>query len=308
MTGAVLVVGEALIDIVRDIDGRRTEVVGGSPANVALGLARQGVDVRLLTALGPDVYGERIAAQLRAAGVVVDDASWSLAGTSTARAQILADGSAEYAFDVSWTLPDDLGPAAADLVHLGSISAFLEPGATTLEEWLGRSAGRTLVTFDPNIRPALLGDRERAVKRFERLVAKADVVKLSDEDGAWLYPGLSPAQIGETVLGLGARLVAVTRGAAGALLRVEGFELEVAAPTVTVQDTVGAGDTFMAALIRRVLAVPALLESPAPSELAAAGSYAVAAAALTVQRVGADLPTAAEILETMRRVERQLRD
>jgi fructokinase len=182
---------------------------------------------------------------------------------------------------------------------MGSIGAFLEPGATTLEEWLRLREPRTLVTFDPNIRPALLTDRGAAVARFERLAAMSDVVKLSDEDADWLYPGLSPTQVGEKVLGLGARLAALTLGGSGALLHAGEVSVELAAPAVTVRDTVGAGDTFMAALIHRVLAAPELLQSPTSSTLAAAGSYAVAAAALTVQRVGADLPTAAEVLETI---------
>ena len=295
----VLVVGESLIDIVTDSTGRTTEVVGGSPANVALGLARQQVPVRLLTALGRDAHGERIRAHLAAAGVVVADASWSLSTTSTARARIVADGSAEYAFDIAWALPSATAFGSAGLVHMGSIGAFLEPGATTLEEWLLLREPRTLVTFDPNIRPALLTDRGASVARFERIVAMSDVVKLSDEDAAWLYPGLSPTQVCERVLGLGARLVALTLGGSGARLHAGEISVERAAPTVTVRDTVGAGDTFMAALIHRVLAVPELLLSPRSADLAAAGSYAVAAAALTVQRVGADLPTAAEILEAI---------
>ena len=296
----VLVIGESLIDIVTDSAGLTTEVVGGSPANVALGLARQQIPVRLLTALGRDEHGERIRAHLTAAGVAVADESWSLPSTSTAQARIGADGSAEYAFDITWVLPPAATAfGAADLVHVGSIGAFLEPGATTLEEWLGLREPRTLVTFDPNIRPALLTDRGAAVARFERLAAMSDVVKLSDEDAAWLYPGLSPTQVCARVLELGARLAALTLGGSGARLDAGDVSVQLAAPTVTVQDTVGAGDTFMAALIHRVLATPELLLSPTSSDLAAAGAYAVAAAALTVQRVGADLPTAAEVLQAI---------
>lgn len=300
MTDAgVLVIGESLVDIVTDGAGRTTELVGGSPANVALGLARQQVPVRLLTALGRDEYGERIRAHLAAAGITIAEASWSLPSTSTAQAQIMADGSAEYTFAITWVLPAATAFGTASLVHMGSIGAFLEPGATTLEEWLTLRAPHTLVTFDPNIRPALLADREAAVARFERLAAMSDVVKLSDEDADWLYPGLSPSQVGEKVIDLGARLVALTRGGSGALLYAGRVSVASAAPSVIVRDTVGAGDTFMAALIHRVLADPDLLLSPSSADLAAAGSYAVAAAALTVQRLGADPPTVAEVLETI---------
>lgn len=131
----MLVVGESLIDIVTDAGPRTTEVAGDSPANVALGLARQQVPVRLLTALGRDARGERIGAHLRAAGVEILDSSWSLSTTSTAHARIRGDGSAEYVFDLDWTLPQTDRLEPADLVHIGSVGAFLEPGATTLERW-----------------------------------------------------------------------------------------------------------------------------------------------------------------------------
>lgn len=300
MTGGVLVVGEALVDIVETVDGRTAEVVGGSPANVALGLARQGVGVRLLTALGRDTRGDRVAAHLNAAGVVIDDASRSLRMTSTARARILADGSAQYDFDVTWTLPEGVEPAGAKLVHVGSIAAFLDPGATTLERLLDKRDERTIVTFDPNIRPALVGDQRAAKERFERLATRSDVVKLSDEDAAWLYPGLSVREVSDAVLDLGPRLVAITQGSRGALLRAGSVSVSVEAPKVTVRDTVGAGDTFMAALISQVLTASRLLLSPTPGQLEEAGLYAVAAAALTVQRVGADLPTAMEISQEVR--------
>lgn len=293
MTASALVIGESLIDIVTADDGRSTEVVGGSPANVALGLARQGVPVRLRTALGRDARGERIAAHLGASGVVVDDRSWSLTSTSTAHARIRADGSAEYAFDVTWELPADVDPIAERLVHVGSIAAFLDPGAAEVEALLDRLAPDILVSFDPNIRPALLGNADAVRRRFARIVARADVVKLSDEDAAWLHPGLPAEAACAAVLDAGPRLVALTRGGAGALLCADDLRVEVSAPTVTVVDTVGAGDTFMAALIHEVLAEPDLVGSPTAAALASAGTFAAVAAALTVQRVGADLPTAA---------------
>lgn len=297
--GDVLVVGESLIDVVTDASGRTVEVVGGSPANVALGLARQDVPVRLLTALARDTYGERIATHLATSGVVIDDASWSLSSTSTARAQITADGSAVYSFDIHWILPIPMDPAATRLIHIGSVGAFLEPGATDLEKWLGQRVCGTLVTFDPNIRPALLDDHAAAVARFERLAALADVVKLSDEDAEWLYPTMPPARVAQTILGMGPRLVALTRGAAGAVLQARGVLIEVTAPRVPVCDTVGAGDSFMAALIHEVLTVPGLLEAPTALGLLSTGTYAATAAGLTVQRVGADLPTAAEVCAAM---------
>lgn len=302
MTGqGAFVIGESLIDIVTDAAGLTTEVVGGSPANVALGLARQHVPVQLLTALGRDARGARIDDHLASNGVRIVDDSWPLHSTSTAHARISADGSAEYTFDVSWSLPTAIDLDRAPLAHVGSIGAFLEPGASTLESELARRSHGTLVSFDPNIRSALLPDRQAAVERFERLAAMSDVVKLSDEDAEWLIPGAPPARVGEAVLALGARLAVVTLGRAGASLYAGEVSVTVAAPVVAVRDTVGAGDTFMAALIHQVLGTPDLLDAPTSTALAAVGSYAVAAASVTVQRVGADLPTEGEIYEAMRR-------
>jgi len=292
---AVLVVGESLIDIVRTPGGDIEEVIGGSPANVALGLARQQVPVAFHTALAHDDRGERIAAHLAAAGVDVAAASWSLPSTSSALAEIGADGAAQYTFDIAWPLPTAPDADGAALVHTGSIAAFLEPGAAVLEETLAAAGADALVTLDPNIRPALLPDRSVAVARFERLVALADVVKLSDEDAAWLYPDRPLADVAQAILDAGTRLVAVTRGGDGAILAAGGIVRSLAAPVVAVRDTVGAGDTFMAALIAQVLQTPTILSSPTEAELDRIARYAVTAAAITVQRVGADLPTSEEI-------------
>lgn len=299
MSGDVLVVGESLIDIVRTPGGECREVVGGSPANVALGLARQGVPVRFHTALARDERGERIAEHLAADGVDIVEASWSLDATSSALADIDREGVAHYTFDVTWALPTEPAPGPAAIIHVGSVAAFLEPGASVLERALGRTDPHTLITFDPNIRAALLPDRESVVTRFERLAASADVVKLSDEDAAWLYPDDSEDILVRRLLATGARLVAVTHGGSGVMLATGDIVMTVPAPAVTVRDTVGAGDTFMAAVIAGMLRDPGILSEADPAALDTLGRYAVAAAALTVQRVGADLPTGAEVVAAM---------
>lgn len=283
----VLVVGEALVDVVSGTEGTVVEHVGGSPANVALGLGRLGVPVRLHTALGRDVRGERISAHLTASGVRIDPRSWSLPRTSTAIAHIGPDGAAEYDFDLDWRLPALPVLAGEQVVHVGSVAAFLEPGATTLEEFLTH-VSHVRVTFDPNIRPALVGCHATAVDRVQRVARMASVVKLSDEDAAWLYPGESTGQVLDRFLGLGVDTVAITFGAAGAALASQAARIQLPAPTVQVADTVGAGDTFMAALIDGTRTQPARVLDE--SDLHRMGSYAAAAAAITVQRSGADLP------------------
>ncbi|NUP74006.1 MAG: hypothetical protein HOQ07_05065 [Sinomonas sp.] len=153
----VLVVGEALTDIIRTPVGTR-EHPGGSPANVALGLARLGVSTAFLTALGRDARGDAIAARLVAAGAEVLPESWSLPATSTARARIADDGGASYEFNLAWELPAEVELPAAGHVHIGSVGAFLEPGASRVEELVRRLRPSATVSFDPNLRPDLLGD------------------------------------------------------------------------------------------------------------------------------------------------------
>ncbi|MEA5457246.1 carbohydrate kinase [Sinomonas sp. JGH33] len=291
----VLVVGEALTDIIQTSGGSR-EHPGGSPANVALGLARLGVPTSFLTALGRDARGEAIASRLTQSGVAVLPESWSLEATSTAAAAIQDDGAAHYTFDIAWTLPVDVDLPAAGHVHIGSIAAFLTPGAERVEEIVAALAPNATVSFDPNIRPALVGDPDDARARFERLAARADVVKLSDEDAAYLYPGLSTREAARAIAELGTRVVAVTAGAQGSMLVLGGDVVEVAPVVTSVADTVGAGDSYMSALLRALLDAghPRLVPGTR-DDLASAGSFAARAAAVTVSRAGAEPPTLEEV-------------
>ena len=322
----VLVIGEALIDIVEGSDGDR-ELVGGSPANVAVGVARQRHAVQLLTRLGRDDRGFRIADELAASLVRIVPESWTDAPTSTARARLRADGSAEYEFAIAWEAPvvalgavgagagpgagaaglagvgaDSGAPAAGSgslavgpvrAVHTGSIALFLEPGGTAVLETLRGAAGRVLVSVDPNIRPALVGDHATAVARFADAAASADLVKLSDEDAAWLYPGLGAAEVLERIAGYGPRLAVMTRGADGAVGLGPGGIVEVAPHVVTVADTIGAGDAYMASLISSALDEPAVFTDG--DAFAAALHRAAVMAGITVSRAGANPPTRAEL-------------
>lgn len=286
----VLTVGEALTDIIHTPD-RTREYPGGSPANVALGLARLGVPTSFLTALGRDARGEAIAARLAQAGVDVLPESWSLAATSTAVAEIKDDGAAHYEFDLIWELPAEVKLPAADHVHIGSVAAFLEPGADRVEEIVRSLRPSATVSFDPNIRPNLVGDPAAAKARFERLAALADVVKLSDEDAQYLYPKLTPREAAGAIAGLGPRVVALTLGACGSLLVAPSGSADVAPVPTDVVDTVGAGDSYMSALLQALLAAgQPRLEPANPEELAAAGTFAARAAAITVSRAGAEPP------------------
>lgn len=270
----VLVIGESLVDVVRD-GTTESRHAGGSPMNVAYGLAQLGIETQLLTRIGRDADGELI--QRHLAAVELLEGSLRDAPTSTAIATIGPDGSATYEFDVDW----DLGPidATADWVHVGSIGAFLSPGADNVERYL---ATCDKVSFDPNIRQSLMP--VDALERFERIARLTTVLKLSDEDAAWLYPGTH--DVIDTLLALGPSVVAVTRGAHGATIASPSERFEIAPVPVTVADTIGAGDSFMAALIAELI-------TDRPVD--AAARTAVAAAAITVSRAGAQLPTRAEL-------------
>ncbi|MBV6700508.1 carbohydrate kinase [Kitasatospora aureofaciens] len=286
-----LVIGECVADVVR-VDGAPDRVhPGGSPANVAYGLARLGRSAMLLTQLGDDAHGRLIRGHLEAAGVTVR--ADAVERTPSAVVELDGDGRAQYAFDIGWTLASAELPFVPGHLHLGSIAAMTAPGAAAVLELVEQWRGRAGVSYDPNVRPALMGERAEAVRRVERCVALSEVVKASDEDLAWLYPGEGPESVARHWLALGPAVVAVTRGAAGAFaLTADGTREEVAAVPVPVADTVGAGDSFMAAFLHT---------RAAGAPLSTCLMHAVTAAALTVSRPGANPPSAAELATALAR-------
>jgi fructokinase len=288
----VLVIGEALVDIVNTREGS-ISYPGGSPANVAYGLGRLGVAAGLLTAIGDDDHGTSVATHLHSAGVQLLPGSRSLKRTATATATLATDGSASYEFDILW----DLAPVAPAMIpkilHTGSIATFLAPGAATVRSLLEQSHDSCLVTYDPNIRPALLGSHAEALQIFEDLIPLTDVIKLSDEDAHWLYPAFSLDDVASRLLKQGARLAVITRGAEGALLSTPGTHLNIPSAKTNVADTIGAGDSYMAALIFELLARGEKAFAPAALEII--GRTAALAAAITVSRPGANPPTSAEL-------------
>ncbi|MGA7203563.1 MAG: carbohydrate kinase [Specibacter sp.] len=288
----VIVIGEALTDVVVTPDGR-SEHPGGSPANVAYGLGRLGVSTGLLTALGDDARGAAIETHLRSASVTLLPGAYSLDRTSSATATLAEDGSASYDFDIVW----DLEPAAPAYVpkvlHTGSIATFLTPGAGAVKTLMQHSHRDCLISYDPNIRPALLGSHAEALSTFEDLINLTDVVKLSDEDAIWLYPRVNLDDIASHLLGLGAGLAVITKGAQGSLLATPATRLTIPAVQSTVMDTIGAGDSYMAALIMGLLTRGTV--GYAPAVLEQVGRTASMAAAITVQRPGANPPTSDEL-------------
>ncbi|MFC9334024.1 MULTISPECIES: carbohydrate kinase family protein [unclassified Arthrobacter] len=292
-TAEVIVVGEALVDVVASPDGT-VEHPGGSPSNVAYGLGLLGIRTALLTSIGDDDRGQAIEAHLQRAGVALLPGSRTPGRTATATATLAADGSATYDFDIRWDLPQAAPASLPKVLHTGSIATFLAPGAAAVRTLLERAHRECLVTYDPNVRPALLGSQAEARTMFEELVPLTDVVKLSDEDSRWLYPGRQLEDAAARILELGAGLAVVTRGSEGSLLATPELQLEVPAVRSTVADTIGAGDSYMAALIYGLLARGS--DGLAPAVLETLGRTASKAAAITVGRPGANPPTVAELL------------
>lgn len=288
----VVVIGEALTDVVSRPDGA-VEHPGGSPMNVAYGLGRLGVGTALLTSIGDDARGAAIEAHLATAGVVLLPGARSLERTASATATLAADGSASYVFDIDWKL-EPLAPAYfPKVLHTGSIATFLAPGASSVRSLLEQAHRECMVTYDPNIRPALLGSHAEALQIFEDLVPLTDVVKLSDEDALWLYPGKQLEDTAARILELGADLAVVTTGSQGSLLRTASTQLSVPSVPTDVADTIGAGDSYMAALILGLLIRGSA--GLAPSVLEIIGRTASVAAAITVSRPGANPPTLEEL-------------
>ena len=292
-----LVIGESLIDIVES-----DEHVGGSPLNVAVGLGRLGRDVDFLTYIADDAYGRRIAEYINAAGVQLVSESWTAERTATARSTIAQDGSADYGFDLDWRLSGTPPVAPPLFVHTGSIAAVQDPGCLAVAALIDTYRVSATVTFDPNVRPSLIADRELAVARIEHLVERSDIVKVSEEDLRWIDPARPPEQIAQTWLGLGPAIVAVTMADRGATAVCTAGATRVPARPAQVVDTVGAGDAFMVGLIDALWGLH-LLGAERRAELAgldldaltAALEAASAAAALTVGRAGADLPDRATL-------------
>lgn len=297
------VIGEALVDIV-ERPGTPAEVYpGGSPANVAVGLGRLGREVELITWFGQDRHGDAVAAHLIASGVRVGLGSRGAERTSSARATIAEDGSASYVFDLVNDYPEIELDDSVAVVHVGSIGSTIEPGATRLDGILRRARSQAIVTYDPNLRPSIMGSPEEVRGRVAALVDGAAVVKVSDEDLAWLEPGRDPHDVAREWATRGPALVVVTLGAEGSFaVTAGGSETSVPAPRVRVADTVGAGDSFMSGLIDGLWSIGlvgagahAQIAGLTPVALATLLAQAARIAAITVSRPGADPPTRAEL-------------
>jgi fructokinase len=300
LSDPVWVVGEVLIDLITDRD-QHLAVVGGGPANTAKALAMLGVETYFIDGISIDKYGQMAKAELLSANVLLDYAQYSNKPTCTAKVTLSSSGSASYEFviedtatfdfSVSW-LPDPQS-LKTTLLHIGTLATVIEPGATVLFKWAQSVAHIAPIIFDPNIRPAVLGDRDEYVKKVEKWVAISSAVKVSDEDLNWLYPGKENDEIVSKWLEIGVQLVVVTLGDKGITAYRMNEQISVDAVKVVVADTVGAGDTVGAILVEAI--VKNGLDKLTGEVLKTMLNRAVKAAAITVSRTGAKPPSKEEM-------------
>jgi len=296
----VWVVGEVLIDLIPDGSVRKP-IVGGGPANTAKALAMIGVDTQFIDGISFDEYGQMAKNKLVTSGVNLNYVKYSDKPTCLAIVSLSESGSATYEFIIENTATFDFTPdwlpnlqtERPALLHLGTLATVIEPGASVLFEWVQSVAKIALIVFDPNIRPAVINNREQYLKQVERWVSISSAVKVSDEDIRWLYPSVEIDQIVNNWLVKGPSLIVVTYGDKGLAGYRVGMKVFVEAVKVVVADTVGAGDTVGAILVEAI--VNDGLETLTGMKLEMMLKRAAKAASITVSRSGANPPSLKEI-------------
>ena len=305
-----VVSGEALFDVFAvgatptglALDAR----VGGSPFNVAVGLARLGQPVGFFGGVADGFAGDRLMQALADEGVASGAVARLAAPATLSLVGLDAQGVPSYAFygeaSADRMLPMSAlaqVPLAADAYHFGSYTMVVEPVASTQRELVDRERGRSLIAYDPNVRLNVEPDVARWRAVLEWMAARCHLLKISEEDLGLLCPGAAPAEIAAGWLDAGVALVVVTRGSEGALAWTACHHVGVPAVACELVDTVGAGDSFQAALLtwcaERGRLSPAALRELDAAQIEAALAFAVRAAAITCSRRGADLPRRAEV-------------
>lgn len=308
---SVLVIGEALVDVVHGLNGEIKNIPGGSPANTAVALSRLGTKTFMKARTSSDQFGAEIRDYLTDQKVNLDYSLVVNSPSSVIDALIQNDGSAKYeanlngAADYGWTFAELNQELDQDIqiVQLGSLTSYIEPGATHVEKWFAqlRQKNKYLLTFDPNIRHPLDGqDQENVRNRAKKLASLSHVVKASDEDLNWIFSNNNPKESAIKIIESGASLVVVTLGKKGAFAVNRKQEVvEVPAKEIDVIDSIGAGDTFAAALITQLLEnswtdVNAL-EKLSMAELTRTLTNCALASSITCSRQGANPPHRHEV-------------
>ena len=302
--------GDALIDFVptKNADGRETVMpaVGGSCLNVAIGIARLGAPTSFVGGISTDLFGRMIADHAAASNVALSLATRSDHQTTLAFVRIVA-GESHYAFydaetaTRNWTFPRGSIPFdKVEAVHVGSTTLVNDHGAAETKALIADAKASSTISFDPNCRPNLVKDKPAYLARMAEFAASADLVKMSDVDFAYLYGEEPYQQRASAMLEQGSSLVVITRGNNGAIAwQAKTGQIEVEAPKIEVADTIGAGDSFQAALLfalhKQGRLARSQLKGISADELRRALSFAANCAGLTCTRPGADPPWSHEI-------------
>jgi len=317
-----VICGEALIDIFVNSNEKTNPYqfplqacVGGSPFNVAIGLARLGQKSSLLTGLSNDMFGKHLGTVLNKEGVSLDLIIEKQLPTTVAFIEKDNEGIPTYSFlgegaadrsllkdDVNLNLnPNKDTPVA---LHFGSYTLVAQPTADSFLSLAKQFSGKSLISLDPNIRAIVEPDMDVWRNRVDKFVQLADIVKVSDEDLSLMYPNTNPETIIEKWLTKGLKMIVLTRGGEGSSLWSQQNKVDVVTPKITVIDTVGAGDTYQAAILDWIAELIAKSgdnwsKDLTEAKLSELGEYAAAAAAITCSRQGADLPSKSEIASFM---------
>lgn len=300
----IVVAGDALVDLIVRPDGELVPVGGGGPYNAVRAIARLGLPCSWIGGLSTDRFGRMLEAAMVADGVSLDLAQRTDLPTTLALAELDEGGTATYRFYTEGTSapavhPGPLAgglPAGTRAVLTGTLGFVLEPMATTLEAWVAGLPDDVPVMIDPNCRPSITRDPDAYRARLGRVIARADIVKASSEDLAFLRPGSTTAEAVSWIGSLGPRVILVTDGDRPVRVHVNGAVHSVPAPPVEVMDTVGAGDTFggafLACLVNEGVNRATLADADA---VLRATRFAVRASAAVCERAGANPPTLAEL-------------
>ena len=315
--GVILVIGEALIDLIGAAakPSEFSAVLGGANANVALAFAAREQPHRFLGRISRDSFGQQIRSQLLSRGVNLDLCISTGEPTTLAIANIDSEGVAHYSFYINGTadwgwqpgeLPglEQIHNLEVEAIQFGCLTMAIPPGSSVVFEWLKTLQGHVTLSHDLNLRPALGFERELEFKRIAELNEDSDIIKASDADLEWLFD-LAPGSDLDSIChewSTRGRLVVLTRGERGASCYRDGIRLDVSAPSIELVDTVGAGDTFMASLLAKLSDFGALgarprerLKELSDSQLREALSESVVAAGIACERRGCQPPKLSEI-------------
>ncbi len=304
----LIVAGEALVDVIRYPDGRTEERPGGGPFNTARTIARLGEDVAFLGRLSIDERGRRLRSVLSGDGVDLRFADATDDPTTLAEATIDEAGNARYGFTLAGSSASNVDPdtvraalaARPSAIHIGTLGLVMEPVGTSLVRAVGELPPEVLLVVDPNCRPSAIPDRDAYLDRIRTILGRADVVKVSVDDLAYLVPDRAPEDATVDLLAMGARVVLLTDGGRFVRIQTATFESSIPVPVVPVVDTIGAGDAFSGGFLAHWTAAGRGREDLVDRDaFEAATRHGVLVAGLTCGRAGADPPTAAEVAEVL---------